>query len=95
MNLSTDHRNLLFVNAPLTIEPSMGRHIVLKVQKWAILLSKFDNVINHVHGEENVCRYVDSMDSRISENGHYLTLCILLIYNNELISSSDEIFHQN
>ena len=32
----TDHRNLLFVFAPLTLEPALGRHVVSKVQRWAL-----------------------------------------------------------
>ena len=28
----TDHRNLLFVFAPLALEPALGRHVVSKVQ---------------------------------------------------------------
>ena len=51
----TDHRNLLFVFAPLALEPALGRHIVSKVQRWALYLSRFPYVIEHVDGVDNVC----------------------------------------
>lgn len=50
----TDHRNFLFVFDPLSVEPSLGRYIVTKVQRWALYLSMFQYSINHVPGEENV-----------------------------------------
>lgn len=36
VHVHTDHRNLLFVFAPKSIEPSLGRHIISKVQRWAL-----------------------------------------------------------
>ena len=50
----TDHRNLLFIFAPVALEPALGRHIVGKVQRWALYLSRFTYVIEHVDGEKNV-----------------------------------------
>ena len=50
----TDHRNLLFVFAPRALEPTLGRHVVSKVQRWAFYLSRFDYIIEHIRGEENV-----------------------------------------
>lgn len=32
-HIHTDHRNLLFVFAPLALQPALGRHIVSKVQR--------------------------------------------------------------
>ena len=52
-HIFTDHSNLLFVFAPLVVEPKLGRHIVSKVQRWALFLSPY--VIEHIRGEENVC----------------------------------------
>lgn len=37
----TDHRNLLLCFAPLALEPALGRHVVSKVQRWDLLLSRF------------------------------------------------------
>ena len=50
----TDHRNLLFVFAPLALEPALGRHIVSKIQRWALFLSRFPYVIEHIEGTSNV-----------------------------------------
>ena len=54
IRIFTDHRNLLFVFAPSTLEPSLGRHKVLKVLRWAVFLSKFMYRIEHVDGDQNV-----------------------------------------
>ena len=50
----TDHRNFLFVFAPLALEPAQGRHLVSKVQWWALFLSRNSYVIEHIAGDENV-----------------------------------------
>ena len=50
----TDHRNLHVVFAPLALEPALGRHIFSKVQLWALYLSQFPYVIEHIVGEQNV-----------------------------------------
>ena len=54
-HIFTDHRYLLFVFAPRALGPALGRHIVSKVQRWAIYLSRFSYVIEHIRGEDNVC----------------------------------------
>ena len=54
IHLYTDHRNLLFVFNPLALDPTLGRHIVNKVQRWGLFLSRFSYAIEHVDGECNV-----------------------------------------
>lgn len=49
----TDHRNLLFAFHPTVVEPSLGRHKVLKVIRWALYLSAFAYDIEHVPGDLN------------------------------------------
>lgn len=49
----TDHRNLLFTFHPTAVEPSLGRHKVLKVIRWALYLSAFSYTIEHIPGELN------------------------------------------
>ncbi len=49
----TDHRNLLFQFNPVSMEPSLGRHKVLKVVRWALFLSAFTYRIEHVHRDVN------------------------------------------
>ena len=53
-HLFTDHRNLLFVFCPSALEPALGRHVISKVQRWALYLSRFDYTIEHIPGTENV-----------------------------------------
>lgn len=50
----TDHRNLLYVFHPTALEPNLGRHVVSKLQRWALYLSQFPYHIEHVSGEANV-----------------------------------------
>ena len=52
--VNTDHRNLLFLYSPLALEPKLGRHVVTKVQRWALFLTRFSYRIHHLSGEENV-----------------------------------------
>ena len=54
VHVFTDHRNLLFIFAPLAFEPGLGRHITSKVQRWAMYLSRFTYVIEHVAGDANI-----------------------------------------
>ena len=61
----TDHRNLLFVFAPLALEPALGRHVVSKVQRWALFLSKYTYVIEHIDGDDNV--FADILDSPLPQ----------------------------
>ena len=52
--IHTDHRNLLFLFSPLAFEPKLGRHVVTKVQRWALFLTRFPYRISHIAGEDNV-----------------------------------------
>ena len=54
IHIYTDHRNLLFVFDPLSLKPSLGRHVVNKVYRWALYLSRFTYTIEHVEGVNNV-----------------------------------------
>lgn len=54
IHLFSDHRNLLFVYNPMAMEPALGRHIVTKVQRWALFLSRFNYTIEHIPGKSNV-----------------------------------------
>ncbi len=44
-HIFTDHRNLMFVFAPLALELALGRQQVSEVQLWALYLPKFHYVI--------------------------------------------------
>ena len=53
IHIFTDHKNLLFTFQPLSVEPSIARHKMMKVARWALFLSTFNYVIAHVDGESN------------------------------------------
>lgn len=55
-HVHTDHRNLLFVFNPLALDSTLGRHVVHKVQRWGLFLSRFSYVIEHIEGTNNVIR---------------------------------------
>ena len=50
----TDHRSLMFVYAPTALEPALGRHVVCKVQRWALYLSRFDYILEQIEGKDNI-----------------------------------------
>lgn len=50
----TDHANLMFIFDLFGTNPSVGRHVAHKLMRWAIRLSSYRNVIEHVSGEHNV-----------------------------------------
>ncbi|CAN8061293.1 unnamed protein product [Agarophyton chilense] len=54
VHVFTDHRNLLFVFAPTARQPSLGQHVVAKIHRWAIFLSRFEYIIEHIPGKDNV-----------------------------------------
>lgn len=50
----TDHRYLLFVLNSHSTGETLGCHIVLKVLRWELHLSKFNYRIEHVNGSANI-----------------------------------------
>jgi Integrase zinc binding domain len=52
--LFTDHRNLVYIFNPLSIDQSLARHTVAKLQRWALKLSVFKYTIEHISGELNL-----------------------------------------
>lgn len=90
----TDHRNLLFVFSPLTVEPALGRHIVNKVQRWALYRSQYRYCIDHVAGESNV--FADILTRRLkgyrSERRAVRTMCKLARIDGTVDSPSSNTF---
>ena len=88
----TDHRNLLFIFAPLALEPALGRHVVSKVQRWALFLSRYSYVIEHIAGDENV--FADILTrwtkSYRAEGYKLKSICILLVQRAEQMVPSAE-----
>ncbi len=52
-SIFTDHKNILYMFNPTHQQPNVARHVVHKVQRWAIRLSEFDFVVEHIPGEDN------------------------------------------
>ena len=50
----TDHKNILFMLSPTRFNANVARHVVHKVQRWALRLSEFNFIIEHIPGEQNV-----------------------------------------
>lgn len=53
-SLFTDHKNMIFMLSPTRFNTNAARHVVHKVQRWAIRLSEFSFTIEHIPGESNV-----------------------------------------
>ena len=53
IRIFTDHKNLLFTFHPLSVDPSIARNEMMKVTRWALFLSTFNYVIEHVDGDSN------------------------------------------
>jgi hypothetical protein len=49
----SDHLNLTYIYNPLSLDPSLARHVVKKLQSWALKMSVFSNRMEHFMGELN------------------------------------------
>lgn len=52
--LFTDHKNLIYIFNPTSVNGNLQKHIVNKVERWALTLASFRYTIVHIPGEENV-----------------------------------------
>jgi hypothetical protein len=53
-SILSDHFNLKYMYAPLSLDPSLARHTVSKIQRWALKLATYNYRIEHITGELNV-----------------------------------------
>lgn len=53
-SLFTDHKNLLYMLSPCRFNANVARHVVNKVQRWALRLAEFNFTIEHIPGESNL-----------------------------------------
>jgi RNase H-like domain found in reverse transcriptase len=53
-SILSDHFNLKYTHAPLSLDPSLARHTVSKIQRWALKLATYNYRIEHIAGEINV-----------------------------------------
>lgn len=54
VSIYTDHANLVYLFDPYGRNPCIARHTASKLMRWALKLSAFRYVIEHVTGERNV-----------------------------------------
>ena len=79
VRVHTDHRNLLFIFAPRMIEPQLGRHIVGKVQRWALYISIFNYEIEHIPGDRNIFADLLTRWGRGYRKSSGLSICTLVL----------------
>lgn len=91
IHVFTDHRNLLFVFSPTSFEPAVGRHVISKVQRWAIFLSQFNYVIEHIDGERNVFADILTRWARGYRNNSVYTSQVNSLVLEQLIPAASEI----
>jgi hypothetical protein len=53
-SILSDHFNLKYMYAPLSLDPSLARHTVSKIQLWALKPATYNYRIEHIAGEINV-----------------------------------------
>jgi len=54
VSLFTDHANLIYIFDPVGQNPGIARHTANKLMRWALKLSGYRYVIEHLAGERNV-----------------------------------------
>jgi hypothetical protein len=52
-SILSDHLNLTYIYNPCSAEPTLARHVVHKLQRWAHKMSVFSYLMEHVMGELN------------------------------------------
>jgi hypothetical protein len=50
-SILSDHLNLTYIYNPLSSDPTLARHVVCKLQRWALKMSVFSYRMEHVMGE--------------------------------------------
>lgn len=71
-----DHRNLLFLIAPIALEPALGRHVVSKARLWALFLSKLDYVSEQRCVTTNIFLVIRLSAPKSLQDGHEATTMI-------------------
>lgn len=89
VHIFTDHRNLLFVFAPLALRPSSPRYVLSKVHRWAIHLSRFDFDIEHIEGSKNVFADLLTRWAKGNRQGQIASGNVMALYSS-LVPSADE-----
>jgi hypothetical protein len=53
ISILSDHLNLKYICNPLSADPTLARHVVHKLKRWALKMSVFSYRVEHVMGELN------------------------------------------
>lgn len=93
VHVFTDHKNLLYIFAPTAFDSTLGKHVISKVHRWAMFLSRFDFVIEHIDGELNVfadilTRWLKGYKKNFASTHH---ICALSHASEQLIPSLDAV----
>lgn len=54
VSIFTDHANLVYLYDPFGRNPGIPRHTASKLMRWALKLSAFRYIVEHIPGEKNV-----------------------------------------
>jgi RNase H-like domain found in reverse transcriptase len=52
-SILSDHLNLTYIYNPLSADPTLARHVLHKLQRWALKMSVFSYHMEHVMGNLN------------------------------------------
>jgi hypothetical protein len=52
-SILSDHPNLAYIYNPLSADPTLARHVVHKLERWALKMSVFSYRMEQVMGELN------------------------------------------
>ena len=78
--------------SPRSIEPKLGFHVVSKVQRWALHLSRFDYNLEHIIGSENVFADMLTRWTKGHKRKPTSSICSLVLQNHQqLVPSSREV----
>ena len=79
-SIFSDHRNLKFIYNPHSVDPTLAKHTVHKLQRWALKLAVFCYEIEFIPGEENV--WADMMSRWCQEKGREVKMAKLKLTAN-------------
>jgi RNase H-like domain found in reverse transcriptase len=77
LSILSDHLNLTYICDPLSADPTLARHVVHKLQRWALKMSLFSYRMEHIMGELNYwtdlmtrweVRWVADSENKADEN---------------------------
>jgi hypothetical protein len=52
-SILSDHLELTYIDNPLSADPTLARHVVHELQRWALKMSVFSYRMEHFKGELN------------------------------------------